>query len=134
MDLSNYVLPTAKAWFEYPGLDGFEVEICYLSREELLDMRNKCTLTKFKRGEKVEELDSDLFQNKYIESVITNWKGLTLESLQKLIPIKVPEGEDPDTEVEFSKDNARILMKNSRVFDNWISDQLEEVQNFTQRN
>ena len=49
MDLKKLMVDTKTAWIEFPGLEGFSVEITNLSRKELTGLRKKCTTTKFDR-------------------------------------------------------------------------------------
>ena len=49
MDLKNLLVDTKTTWVEFPGLDGFEVELANLSRKELVALRKKCTENKFNR-------------------------------------------------------------------------------------
>ena len=49
MDLKSLMVDTKSTWVEYPGLDGFELQVVNLSRKELIALRKKCTTTKFDR-------------------------------------------------------------------------------------
>ena len=61
MDLKSLMVDKKSAWVEYPGLDGFEIEVVNLSRKELLALRKKCTTTKFDRKTRqaVENIDDE---------------------------------------------------------------------------
>ena len=117
--------------FEFPDLDGFVVQLNYLAREEMVKLRNKCVSQKFNKKTRSfeESLDDDKFLELYVESVIKGWKGLTLEYLSSLILIN--EGYDPEAELEFSVENANILMKNSNTFDTWVTEMVGNLENFT---
>ena len=43
MELKSLLVATKTTWVEFPGLDGFEVELANLSRKELLALRKRCT-------------------------------------------------------------------------------------------
>ena len=43
MQLSKIVLPSKEATIEYPGFPGFEVTLAYLTRDELMKLRDKAT-------------------------------------------------------------------------------------------
>ena len=135
MDLKSLIVPSKETVVDYPGLDGFKVSLAYLTREQVQKIRKKATTNRVnKRTRSVEEeLDSDLFQDLYIGSIIVGWSGLKMKYLLKMLPVNIAE-EDLDLELEFSKDNAIELMKNSADFDSFITDTLEDVQNFTQSN
>lgn len=117
--------------FEFPDLDGFVVQLNYLAREEMVKLRNKCISQKFNKKTRSfeESLDEDKFLNLYVESVIRGWKGLKLEYVGTLLLIN--EGYDPDSELEFTHENAEVLMKNSNTFDTWVTEMVGNLENFT---
>ena len=43
MELKSLIVDSKSTWVEFPGLDGFEVELANLSRKELIALRKKCT-------------------------------------------------------------------------------------------
>lgn len=133
MDLANLIVPSKTVSIEYPGFPGFEVTLAYLTRDELMKLRSRAVNTKFNKRTRQpeEELDTDLFQELYIEAVIKGWKGLKFKYLKKLVPVDLSEVDDLEGELDFSKENADVLMKNASGFDSWISDVLEDVSNFT---
>ena len=61
MELKKLMVDTKSSWIDYPGLDGFTVEVVNLSRKELTALRKRCTTTKFDRKTRqpVENLDED---------------------------------------------------------------------------
>lgn len=134
MNLSTMIIPSATVWSEYPGIEEFSVQLAHLTRSELQAIRKKCLNKKVSRKTRgiEEEIDSDLFQDLYISAVIKDWKGLKLKYLYKFIPVDIGS-QDPESELEYSEDNARELMKNSSDFDNWVSGEIEEVESFTAR-
>ena len=134
MELSKLIVPSKTVWEEYPGLGGFEVELAYLTRDELMKIRDKSTNTKISRRTRKpeDEVDNDLFQSLYFKAVIKNWRGLKYKYLAKLVPVDLSAVTDLDDELEYSEENAEALMKNCSDFDGWISSVLDDVQNFTQ--
>lgn len=133
MDLQSLIVPSKETWAEYPGLPDFKVALAYLTRDELMKIRKKASsnVVNKKTRQIEEQVDSDLFQEIYISSVIKNWTGLKYKYLAKLLPIDESAIEDLDAELEFSKDNAVTLMKNASDFDSWVTEVLDDVQNFT---
>ena len=125
------MVDTKSAWIDYPGLDGFSVEVVNLSRKELTALRKRCTTTKFDRKTRqpVENLDEDKFVTEFSQASIKGWKGLTLEHLETLLLIN-SEGEDPTAEVNYSLENAEILVTNSAEFDTWLNEVVFELDNF----
>ena len=131
MELKKLMVDTKSAWIDYPGLDGFSVEVVNLSRKELTALRKRCTTTKFDRKTRqpVENLDEDKFVTEFSQASIKGWKGLTLEHLETLLLIN-SEGEDPTAEVNYSLENAEILVTNSAEFDTWLNEVVFELDNF----
>jgi hypothetical protein len=132
MELSKLIIPSKTVWVDYPGLSGFQVQLAHLTRDELMKIRKKALNTKVNRKTRAmeEEVDSDLFQSLYIQAVIKDWKGLKYKYLPKLVPTDI-SSQDPDEELEYSEDNAEVLMKNAADFDSWVSAMLEDIENFT---
>ena len=135
MSLAKLVKPVIKATFDYPAMPGFEVELAYLTRDELQKIRNKCVTTKIDRRtrEPKEEVDNELFESLYYKAIVTGWKGLKHKYLPKLGPFELDTGMDPDSEEIYEPDGAVVLMQNSPDFNSWVSDQMEDVENFTKR-
>jgi len=135
MNLAKLIVPSKTVWAEYPGLPGFEVQLAYLTRDELVKIRNKAVNNKISRKTRQieEEVDNELFQSLYIQAVIKGWRGLKYKYLPKLVPTDISEVE-PDDLLEYDAENAETLMKNSADFDSWVSRMLEDVENFTQNN
>ena len=132
VSLASLLTPSKTVTIDYPGIDGFEVDLCYLSREELLKVRNKCLSQKFNKKTRSfeEQLDEDKFLTQYVKGVIKGWKGLKYENLQELLLVDI-EDKDPDTELEFTQDNAEVLMRNSTDFDSWVTEIVSDLENFT---
>lgn len=131
MDLKKLMVDTKSVWIDFPGLKGFEVEVANLSRKELTGLRKKCTSTKFDRKSRqaVEDLDEEKFIVEFTKSVVKNWKGLTLGHLETLILVDI-DGQDPDQELEYSKDNAETLVSSSTEFDTWLNEVVFDLDNF----
>ena len=49
VSLATLMTPSKTVTMDYPGIDGFTVDITYLAREELLKVRNKCLKQKFNK-------------------------------------------------------------------------------------
>lgn len=141
MELTKLIVPISTTKVDYPGHPGFEVELAYLTKEELMKLRDKCVTHKLDRKTRQmkEDLDSDLFQEVYINAILKGWDGLKYKYLRSMIPVDlsdIPEDEykDGDGELEYSEANAQALMKNGVDFDNWVTSVLDDVENFTKGN
>ena len=97
-----------------------------------MKLRNKCLTQKFNKKTRAfeEQLDEDKFLVQYVKGVIKGWRGLTYESLQELLLVDVTE-QDPEDELEFTQENAEILMRNSGDFDSWVTEMVGDLENFT---
>ena len=131
MKLAELMVDTKTAWIEFPGADGFEVEVANLSRKELLNLRKRCIKTKFDRKthQAVEELDEDKFVHEFTKATVKNWKGLKLKYLEELILVELADN-DPEEELVFDLENAESLVQNSADFDNWINEVVFDLANF----
>jgi len=131
MELKKLMIDTKAVWVDFPGLSGFSIEVANLSRKELTGLRKKCTGQKFDRKSRavVETLDEDKFVTEFTAAVIKNWKGLTLAHLETLLLIDM-DGQDPESELEYSKDNAEVLVSSSTEFDTWLNEVVFDLDNF----
>jgi len=131
MELKNLLVDTKTTWVEFPGLDGFEVELANLSRKELVALRKKCTENKFNRKTRAfeESLNDDKFIKIFTEETVKNWRGLKLEFLEDLLLVDL-SNQDPQKELEFSMENAQQLVENSTEFDNWLNEVVFDLDNF----
>jgi len=131
MDLKSLLVDSKTTWAEFPGLDGFEVELANLSRKELVNLRKKCTTNKFNRKTRAfeEQLDDEKFVKEFTEATVKGWKGLKLGYLEDLILVDL-KGQDPEMEMDYSAENAQILVENSSEFDNWLNEVVFDLENF----
>ena len=134
MELKNLLVDTKTTWVEFPGLDGFEVELANLSRKELVALRKKCTNNKFNRKTRgfEETLDDDKFIKAFTEATVKNWKGLKLIYLEDLLLVDL-KGKNTDQELEYSITNSESLVENSSEFDNWLNEVVFDLENFRTR-
>ena len=132
VSLSTLMTPSKTVSIDFPGFDGFSVDLTYLAREELLKLRSRCLKQKFNKKTRAfeEQLDEDIFLTEYVKSVIKGWKGLKYKYLKELVLVDV-DGQDQDTELPFSTENAELLMRNSADFDQWVTETVGDLENFT---
>ena len=132
VSLSSLLTPSKTVTVDYPGMKGFTVDLCYLAREELIKLRNRCLSQKFNRKTRAfdEQLDEDKFLIEYVKAVIKGWKGLKYAYLEELLLVDI-SGLNPEDELEFSQDNAETLMKNAGDFDTWVTEVTGDLENFT---
>jgi len=131
MELKSLLVDSKTTWVEFPGLDDFEVELANLSRKELVALRKRCTQNKFNRKTRAfeEVLDDDKFLEQFTDATVKNWKGLKLKYLEDLVLVEIGSN-DPEKEMEYTTENAIVLVENSNEFDNWLNEVVFDLENF----
>ena len=131
MELKNLLVGSKTTWVDFPGLDGFEVELANLSRKELLALRKRCTENKFNRKTRAfeESLNDEKFVKEFTEATVKGWKGLKLKYLEDLLLVNL-DGQDTEKDLDYTLDNAKQLVDNSGEFDNWLNEVVFDLDNF----
>ena len=132
VSLKSLLTPSKTVSIEMPGFEGFECKLTYLAREELLKLRNrsvKQVLNKKTRAYE-EQLDNDKFLVEYCKAIIKGWKGLKYKYLEELLLVDT-SSVDLEDELPYTLENAELLMKNAGDFDNWVSETVGDLENFT---
>ena len=131
MELKSLLVDTKTTWVEFPGLEGFEVELANLSRKELVNLRKRCTTNKFNRKTRMFEdsLDENKFVDEFTKATVKNWKGLKLGYLEDLVLVDL-NNQDKEAELPYDLDNAKHLVENSSEFDNWLNEVVFDLDNF----
>ena len=132
VSLASLMTPSKTVAIDFPGYTGFEVDLCYLAREELIKLRKKCIKTKWdkKTHQPLEELDDDKFLVEYTKAVLKGWRGLKYRYLEELLLVDIGEL-SPDDELPVTQENAELLMKNATSFDTWVTETVGDLENFT---
>jgi len=132
VSLATLLTPSKTVSVDFPGYSGMSVNLCYLGREELIKLRKRCVTTKFNKRTRQpeEELDEDKFIVEYCKAVIQGWSGIKFRYLEELLLVDV-SNLDPEDELPYTQDNAELLMKNSNVFDTWVTEAVGDLENFT---
>jgi hypothetical protein len=129
LSLKSLLVPSKSVQVEYPGFPGFTIDVSFLSRETLVNIRKKATKTSYKNRVSTEEVNDDLFLQLYVQESIKGWSGLKLSYLEQLAPVDL-SGQDMSNELEFTEENALFLMKSSSNFDSFISETVTDLGNF----
>ncbi len=110
MDLAKLIVHISTSKIEYPGFPGFEVELAYLTKDELMKLRDKCTNQKLDRKTRQmkDEIDSELFQEVYIAAILKGWVGLKYKYLKSMLPVDLSDVEDEEDCLDFTESNAQI--------------------------
>ncbi len=132
VSLASLITPSKTVTLDFPGYEGLKIDLCYLGREELLKLRKKCVTTKFnkKTHQPEEELNDEKFLEEYCKAVIKGWAGFKYSYLEELLLVDVGDL-DPDDTLLYTQDNAELLMKNSTIFDGWVTEAVADLENFT---
>ena len=131
MDLKSLLVDSKTTWVEFPGLDGFEVELANLSRKELIALRKRCTQNKFNRKTRAfeEVLDDDKFVKEFTNATVKGWRGLKLKFLEDLVLVELGSNE-PESMLPYTDENAQQLVENSNEFDNWLNEVVFDLEHF----
>ena len=132
LSLKSLLVPSKSTEVEFPGFEGFKLQLNFLSRETLVSIRKKSVRTTFsnRTRQPTEELDDKLFLKLYVAAAIKGWSGFKYSYLNQLAASNVSPA-DYDKEVPYSEENALELMNASASFDAFISDTVSELSVFT---
>ena len=129
ISLKSLLVPSKTIEVEYPGFSGFKLQINYISRDNLINLRKKSTKTTFKGRQTQEDFNEDLFLELYVDAAIRGWSGLKFKYVDLLAPVDVSKF-DPEDDLGYSKENALMLIKNSTDFDSFVSESVNDLGNF----
>jgi len=132
--IKNLVAKETTTWVEFPDIDGFEVNLRYLTREDLMKIRNASLSYKFNKRtrQREEEIDNDKFLEHYAEKAIVGWKGLKAKHLPILLPVDI-SSMDANENIDYSEEEAVELLKSSTVFDQFITDAMNDFEQFSKQ-
>ena len=132
ISLQSLLTPSKVVEVDYQDKSGFKVKVAFLSREELIKLRKSCITTKFDRKTRqpIEEVNDELFTKNYVAAVVKGWTGLKYAYLEEMMLIDTSSIKDLNEELDYSEENALVLMKNSVDFDNFVSDVTSDLSNF----
>lgn len=117
---------------EYPDFSEFVINMAYINREELVKIRNSSLTFKYNKTtrQREEQIDGDKFTEEYARRAIRGWRGLKIKHLPKLLPVDI-SSLDLEEEIEYSEEEALDLLKNSSVFDQFITDTMNDYERFS---
>jgi hypothetical protein len=130
--ISSFLKTKLIAWVPFDELPGLKFKLAYLSREELTKIRDAATRKSYNHRTKntEEEFDLKLFTSLFIDQAVLGWEGLTLEKATNLVPIEVPEGIDINTEIEYSREEAKLFFSNSTALELWLHSIVSDLETF----
>ena len=97
-----------------------------------MKVRNKALTYKFNKRtrQREEEVDNEKFLEAYAEKAVAGWKGLKVKQLPVLLPVDI-SAMDAAEEVEYSMEDAIELLKNSTIFDQFVTDTMNDFEQFS---
>ena len=130
--IKNLVAKETTSKVEFPDIDGFNIELVYLNRDDLMKIRNRSLTFKFNKRtrQREEEVDNDRFLEAYSEKAIKGWSGLRAKHLPILFPADI-SSMDPEEDIEYNEEDALELLKNSTIFDQFITDCMNDFEQFS---
>ena len=130
VSLKSLLVPSKTVEVEFPGFDGFKLNLAFMSRETLVNIRKKSTKTTFKNRQPVEDLDDKLFLKLYVNAAIKGWSGFKYKYLNELAPTDITDA-DADKLLPYTEENALALMEASSNFDAFVSETVSDLSAFT---
>lgn len=133
MSLKNLAVKTKKVTIkDVLGLKGFNVTISAVSRELARKLRESAESqvlnSKYRTMET--KFDEDKFVEALVDTAILGWTGLKYKYLPSLMLVDLSSVEDKESELEFSKEDAMELVKSSQALDNWLNENIFNLDNF----
>lgn len=121
-------------WVEFPDIEGFEVNLRFLTREDLLKIRNASLTYKFNKRtrQREEDVDNDKFLQNYAKRAIADWRGLKVKHLPLLLPVDI-SSMDIEEEIAYEEEEALQLLKNSTIFDQFVTDTMNDFEQFSKK-
>jgi len=132
--LKSMLVKDTTIWVDFPDIPEFEINLRFISREDLLKIRNASLTYKFNKRtrQREEEVDNAKFLVNYAEKAITDWRGLRIKHLPLLLPVDIT-GMNGEELVEYSVEDAADLLTNSPVFDQFVTDTLSDFEQFSRK-
>ena len=130
--IKNLMINEKVVEVEFPDSDNFYVSLTYLNREKLTKIRNRSLTIKFNKRsrQREEEVDNEKFLEEYAREVVRGWRGLTIRELARLMPIETA-GANLEQEVPYSEEDALELLRNSTIFDQFVTDCQNDFEVYT---
>ena len=99
-----------------------------------MKVRNASLTYKFNKRtrQREEEVYNDRFLENYAARAILGWKGLKIKHMPALMPVDI-SGMDGEENIEYSSDDAIELLKNSTIFDQFVTDTMNDFEQFSKK-
>jgi len=119
---------------ECPYIPGFHVKLTFVSKFLLGQIRDisREYWQNPRTGLREENFNEQKLREAYADFVISDWKGLTIGKLRKLVPALEVKGDvTEETDVPFSRDVVLALLEQSLEFENWVVSIATDIRNYS---
>ena len=130
-NLSDLMVDAKSVWVDFEGMSPFKVELSYIPRTEMAKLVESSMEGKMSRSSRTieQKLNAEKFIDKFVKRAILNWDGLTMDILSNFLPIEVEE-EGKEKTLDFTTDNAKLLIRESQLFDDWVNEKISDIETF----
>lgn len=115
-------LNARRTWVEFKGV---QFEIRYVSRATMQRILDQCTGAEYvpgTAGSRVRKIDNDKLSRAVATTIVLNWQKATIASLQRILPLNVPEGTNVDEPIPFTADNLMAVVGNAHDLDGFLQE------------
>ena len=119
----------------FPLFDGVEVTLAFVTKKDIIDLRDKCKINKYDpmSNQFVDSLDVIKFDKEFVNAVIKGWTGLKRKHLAMLnIPYTPKDDEDGELEVVYTEEEALAILGASNRFSDFVDQKLKDYSNFAE--
>lgn len=107
-------------------VEGFDVELEYVDKKKLFDIKTRCTKTVYRNHQPIEDLDEKRMMRE-IAGFIRDWKGMDGKMVRRFFPVK--EGVDlTGVEVPCTLENKLYMLENAYGFDDFIMKNITRIE------
>lgn len=120
--------------FEFPYVPDFYVKLAYASKFIMTQMNEVAReiYRDTRTGREEERFNNEKLRTEYAKHIVMGWRGLTVESLAKLLPGMVVKGDtDLKQEVPFSREITEAILEVSIEFENWVVNVACNIKNYS---
>jgi hypothetical protein len=133
MDLAKIVRKDddgLEAWVEF--IRGFRVRLKFISRAAFLSLTAKHRKISWNQQtrSREEDVDTDGVNTEFIQKYVLDWEGLTPAILLDMMPVADPSALDEIEVIDFTTNNAKLLMSECADFERFVTESAMDVSNF----
>ncbi len=115
--------------------EGLILQLRFVSRTQLQSLYKSCTVMKFDPQLKIrkQQLDGEKFAAEFCKLAVAGWRGVTPNSLSKIVPMDLSSlsAEDREKEIPFTQEGIAAIVKAAYELDAFIQDNAVDVAIFS---